>query len=89
MTPSGAHKAVVISGGLLASYTFVSAREEGLSTEQTFKRLWGIGVITLGLAIAADFVPEIAAPFAILILIAMVAKNQGALGRFLGTSAAN
>ncbi len=68
-------------------FTLVQAKRQGRPSEKTFKALWAIGLLTLGLAIFADFAPEVAGPFALLVLIAMAVRNTGALGSVIGGAA--
>lgn len=48
-----------------------------------FKFAWAAGVITLFLSVLADVAPEIAGPFAILVLMAVYWKNRGVIGSVL------
>lgn len=66
-----------MSGGIMAVWVLVTSSP---AKGSTYKRLWGIGALTLGLSIMADFVPEIAGPFALLMLAAATVKNQGKIG---------
>lgn len=78
MDKETASKIVLVSGGIMAVWVLVSAPK---GSTKTYKRLWGIGALTLGLSIMADFLPEIAGPFALLVLAAGTVKNQGKIGR--------
>lgn len=75
---------VLVSGAGMAVYVLTVAAKEGRPQERTFKSLWAIGLVTLGLAIFADFVPDVAGPFALLVLIAMAVRNTGVLGSVVG-----
>lgn len=75
---------VLVAGGLEVAFVLARANKSG--GEKTYKSLWAIGLLTLGLSIFADFVPEIAGPFALLVLIAMAVQQRGALGEALGTA---
>lgn len=57
-----ARKMVLVSGFALAAIQAYKARSSG----ETFKSLWGVGVVMLVLSIAADFAPTVAGPFAVL-----------------------
>jgi hypothetical protein len=48
-----------------------------------FKFAWGAGVITLFLSVISDIAPEIAGPFALLLLIAVYWKNKDVIGKAL------
>lgn len=87
MTSASAARMVLVCGGIEAIYVLV--RGPGLGEEKTYKSLWAIGLLTLGLSIFADFVPEVAGPFALLVLIAMAARSRGELGQVLGASRAS
>lgn len=82
MNQTQASRVVFLVGGLMAVYVLVRA-SRGAGAD-TFKSLWAVGVLTLGLAVAADFVPQVAGPFAILVGVAMAARNSGELGSVLG-----
>lgn len=84
MSPKGATTVVVLTGGVLSALALIPY--EG-KTGSAYKKLWAAGLLTVALAAAADFVPEIVGPFAVLIIIAAVAKNPGVLGGFLSQAA--
>jgi hypothetical protein len=88
MTSEQASRIVLLSGAGMATFTLIQASREGRPNERTFRTLWAIGLLTLGLAIFADFVPEVAGPFALLVLIAMAVRNTGALGSVIGGAGA-
>lgn len=83
MTPEQAARVVFISGMIEAGYVLVRASRGGLEDGTTYRSLWSIGLLTLGLAVFADFIPEVAGPFAILVLIAMIVRNRGELGKVI------
>jgi hypothetical protein len=68
----------------MATFVLIQAKKEGRAGEDTYKSLWAIGLMTLGLAVFADFVPGVAGPFALLVLLAMAVRNTGALGDVIG-----
>lgn len=82
MSKGGATAIVFVTGGLLV--TLALLQKGSLSSGDTYKRIWGAGLLTAGLSILVDFVPELVGPFAILIVIAAVAKSPGALEGFIG-----
>lgn len=79
---------VLVSVGLLVVLTVVENHFNPTKGE-LYKQLWALGVVGLGLSVLADFVPQIAGPFAILVAVAMVARRPGVLGTFIsqGTAA--
>jgi uncharacterized membrane protein len=84
MTNEQAARIVVISGAGMATFVLIQAKRQGKPTETTFRSLWAIGLLTLGLAVFADFAPQVAGPFALLVLIAMAVRNTGTLGSVIG-----
>lgn len=66
MSPSRvqARKMVLVSAFLLAAISVYRDRKSGAG--DTFRSLWGVGVVSLVLSILADFAPTIAGPFAML-----------------------
>lgn len=86
MSPAQASRIVLIAGGLEAVFVLARARRGSLKEGDTYKSLWAIGLLTLGLSILADFIPEIAGPFALLVLIAMAVRSRGELGQVLGVA---
>jgi hypothetical protein len=69
------------TGGILVSIALL--RKNSASSGQTYRRIWAAGLLTAGLSVFADFVPELVGPFALLIIIAAVASDKGALGSLL------
>jgi len=86
VNPAQSSRTVLVCGLLEA--VFVLARAGRVSRDETVKSLWAIGVIALGLSVAADAVPQVAGPFAILILVALAARSRGDLGAVLGVGSA-
>ena len=86
MTAGGAHKAVLVAGGLMTSYVLLQGASDPAGR---YRQLWAVGALTLGLSVAADFVPEIAGPFALLVLLAAATReaNRGKLGGLIGRPA--
>lgn len=82
MSPSTAKTVVLVAGGLM--FAFIGIRKDKLT--DPFRYAWAAGVITLGLSLLADISPEIAGPFAILLVLAVYAKNRGVLGGVLPSS---
>jgi hypothetical protein len=75
---------VLVSAFLLAAIAVYRDRKTGAS--DTFRALWGVGVVSLVLSIAADFAPTIAGPFAVLVVLGSLTDGgdqliQKALGK--------
>lgn len=83
MSSEQAGRLVLIAGAAEAAIVLAAMRGED-DKERRLRALWAIGVLTLVLAMAADFVPQLAAPFAVLVAVAMVTRYPGELGRALG-----
>lgn len=68
MNPSKvqARKMVLVGAFLLAAIAIYRDRRDGAEASDTFRALWGVGVVSLVLSLVADFVPQIAGPFAAL-----------------------
>ena len=87
MSTSGAKTLVLLTGLLMV--VFVAIEEmRGTAQGSTYKKVWAIGLLTLGLGVAADFIPELVGPFAGLVLIAAYARNQGAIGGIIAKTPA-
>ena len=83
MSSEQAARIVFVAGMLEAGYVLIRGNRGGLADGDTWKSLWAIGLLTLGLAVFADFVPQVAGPFALLVLVAMIARNRDELGGVL------
>lgn len=80
MSRSGAATTVIVAGGVLTALALIPAEGQ---TGSAYKKVWAAGLLTVALGVAADFVPEIVAPFAVLVIIAAVVRNPGVIGRFV------
>lgn len=100
MSPSKvqARKMVLVGAFLLAAIAVYRDRRDGTDTSDTFRALWGVGVVSLVLSLVADFVPQIAGPFAALTVLGSLTNGgdqllQSMLGKVApppaGTAAAN
>ena len=70
---------VLLAGGLM----FAAIGIKRATIQDPFKFAWAAGVITLFLSVLADVAPEVAGPFAILVLLAVYWRNRGVLGSVL------
>lgn len=85
-----AKRIVLVSMGLLLAIGFYRAKQ-GETGGVTYKRIWGVGVMALLLSMLADFVPSIAAPFAVLVVLGSLTHGgdqalQNVLGKVGSTS---
>lgn len=76
MTPDRvqARKMVLVGAFLLAGLAVYRDRRQG--APDTFRALWGVGVVSLLLSILADFAPTIAGPFAVLAVLGSLASGE-------------
>jgi hypothetical protein len=87
MTSRSAATLVLVTGGLLTTYALLDGRNAAVSSTVTYKRVYSSFLATVALGVAADLVPEIVGPFAILIIVAAWAKHKGVLGGIIQGSA--
>jgi hypothetical protein len=80
VSPTTASRLVIVCAALEAGFVLINGRKYG--ADRTFRALWAIGAVTLGLAVLADFVPQVAGPFALLVMLAMAVRSKGELGQF-------
>lgn len=66
---------VLLAGGLM--FAAIGLRRNQIA--DPFRFAWAAGVITLLLSVLADVAPEIAGPFAILVLMAVYWRNRDTL----------
>jgi hypothetical protein len=79
-----ARKMVLVSAFLLAVIAVYRDRKSGAG--DTFHALWGVGVLSWLLSLAADFAPTVAGPFAVLTVLGSMTNGgdqliQKALGK--------
>ena len=86
MSSRSAATLVLLTGGLLIAYALLDGRNAGVTTTVTYKRIYSSFLATVALGVAADLVPEIVGPFAILIIVAAWAKHKGVLGGIISSS---
>ena len=79
MSPQSAKTIVLVAGGFM--FAAIAIKRDSIS--DPFRFAWAAGGITLGLTLLADLAPEIAGPFAILVLMAVYWNNRGVLGSVL------
>ena len=82
MDSSTAAKTVLIVGGVMAAWVLLT---NDPIAGHTYKRLWGVAALTLVLSIAADFITQVAGPFAILCLVGGATRNKGKIGKAIST----
>jgi hypothetical protein len=85
VSASGAKSIVLVTGLLMVAFVGIQVRN-GTNQGSAYKKVWATGVLTLGLGVLSDFIPEVVGPFALLVLIAAYARNQGALGGVIGSA---
>lgn len=88
MTPGKvqARKMVLVSAFLLAAIAVYRDRSRGGG--DTFRALWGVGVVSFALSLLADFAPTVAGPFAALAVLGSLASGDvSLLDRMLGRAA--
>lgn len=72
MTPETSKRLVLVSATLLGGLSVYRDRQ---GQGSLYKRLWGIGVIFTLLSVVADFAPQLAGPFAGLVLLGSLTKG--------------
>lgn len=82
MSGNGAKTWVLVAGGLM--FAAIGLRRDKI--DDPFRFAWAAGVVTLLLSVMADLAPEIAGPFALLVLMAVYWRNRGVLGSALPNS---
>jgi hypothetical protein len=86
LSPQQSSRIVVICALIETIFVLTHAHLSSQSTEKTIKSLWAIGALAFGLAIFSDFLPQVAGPFALLVLVALAARQRGEIGTVLGTA---
>lgn len=88
MKGSQAQKTVFLAGAAMLAILF--AKHPGSVTKPaTYKQVWAVGLLTLLLAAAADFAPQVIVPFAVAVVVAFAIRNPGALSGILGAGPAS
>jgi hypothetical protein len=76
---------MLATGGVI-SYDLLK-HKDSLGADQSFRAIWSTALLFLLLAILADTVPELAGPFALLVLMAVLIGRQGVLGSIVKVGA--
>lgn len=85
-TPTARRWVLVSVTGML----IINAYRGKKSSEPVAKRLWGTGMLAVMLGFAADTVPQLAGPFAILLLVGTLSESgDKAIQNILGKAAGN
>lgn len=79
MSDRTAKTIVLLAGAFM--FAAIGLKRDTIS--DPFRYAWGAGVITLLLTVVADISPEVAGPFALLVLVAVYAKNRNLIGPVL------
>ena len=88
--PTTARRWVLVSMiALLVMAAYKSASGKSAGDVGMMKRLWGVGVLGLMLSAAADFAPQLAGPFAVLVVLGYATDGgdkaiQNVLGKVSG-----
>lgn len=90
ISPETARRWVLVSMVLLLAMGVYKGQKPG--DVGMAKRLWGIGVLGLMLSAAADFVPQLAGPFAVLVVLGYATSGgdqaiENVLGKVSGNAA--
>jgi len=82
VSPETARKIVVLSALVGGAAVIWAGQKQGASAATTYRRVWGLLVLTAGGAVLADFAPQIAGPYMLLVLIGFLMSNKVGLGIF-------
>lgn len=58
----------------------LAAKAQGQLHGSAFTRVFAIGALTAGLSIVAEVAPQVAGPFALLVMVSMAVRYRGAFG---------
>lgn len=84
MTPDTARKIVVATALLGSAAIAYQGRSAGFAT--TYKRVWGLLLLTAGGAVLSDFAPAIVGPYMGLVLIVFLLNTKGGIGGLFATA---
>jgi hypothetical protein len=79
---------VFVMGGVMYVYVALWAQHTQPDEAVLMRRVVAVGIFTVGLATFADFVPEVAGPFALMLIVALAARHKGEIGKVLGRAPA-
>jgi hypothetical protein len=80
MTPETARKIVVAMAFVGGAAVVWQGQKAGDSAAKTYRRVWGLMLLTAGGAVLADFVPQIVGPYMALVLLGFLLSNKNGLG---------
>lgn len=84
MNPATSRRLVLLSlGTMFAVTTIRDVSGKGGASSSTYRRLWATGALTLLLSIVADFAPDVAGPFALLIAMTYVMGAEDSIAGWL------
>jgi hypothetical protein len=82
VNPATARRVVLLSLGTMFAVTTVR-HAQGKTSGDTYRRLWATGALALLLSALADFAPDVAGPFALLIGITYVMGAEDTIAQWL------
>lgn len=88
MSPETARKIVVAAAFVGGAAVVWQGQKAGDSTAKTYRRIWGLMLLTAGGAVLADFVPQIVGPYMALVLLGFLLSNKSGLGSLFKTAGA-
>ena len=84
-SPAAARKAVLLSAFALLGIAVYRENQGQKNQGSLYKRVWGVSVMSMMLAILADFAPAIAGPFALLTVLGSLTNGgDAAIQNLLG-----
>ena len=82
MNPATARRLVLLSLGTMFAVTTVR-HVQGKQAGSTYRRLWATGALAILLSALADFAPEVAGPFALLVGLSYVMGAEDTIAEWL------
>ena len=82
-----ARKMVLVGTFLLIGINIYRSTKGTGTTVSFYRRMWGTGVVGVMLAVLADFAPQVAGPFVVVVDLAMLTKYGDELFGRLGPAA--
>ena len=86
MTPAEANRVIVSCWLLEAGFSLTIAKQQAWDDQRLVRAQIALGGLAFGLSFIAVFAPQVAGPFALLVLVAMAARSRGQLGQVLGVA---